>query len=161
MSGISSTLKDEIKKTKDERHKDKFKFISTILLSNIMVAMLCLPMGKHEEVKSLSLKTIHPEHQIMLIPLDALVSEEAIKNAETPVSLITKENKIVSRKAYLHGTSKKENDLNYFKVEIKNADLKIVAQAMKEELIAIPFVENITSPIPSTIKKGSKYEVNF
>lgn len=159
MNGINSTLKDEIKKGQDEKRKEKFKLLSTIILSNILVATLCLSGGQVEK-KALPPKTLHHNHQVMLLPLSAFLSEDSLREKETIVTLLTKSNKVISSKAYLHELVKKENDFSYFKIEIANQDLKKVSESVNQELVAIPYVATIERPRPPK-PRGSKYEIDF
>ena len=159
MNGTNSTLKDEIKKGQDEKRKEKFKLLSTIVLSNILVAALCLP-GRQSEKVTLPQKTLHADYQVMLLPLSAFLSEDSLKEKETLVTLLTKSNQVISSKAYLHELVKKENDLSYFKIEIANKDLKKVSESVNQELVAIPYVAVVDKPrLPET--RGSKYEIDF
>lgn len=158
MNGISSTLKEEIKKTQDSKKKEKFKFIAAIVVTNLMVAVLCMPSKEEKIAPEQTIKTLHPNHQMMVIPLQALVSSAHEKNSETPVSLVSRDKKIISVKAYLHEEVKSSNEVTQFKIEISNADVVKVSQATDSGVIAVPYVENkkITS-----IKRGSKYEVSL
>jgi hypothetical protein len=158
MDGISSTLKEEIKKSQDSKKKEKFKFIAAIVVTNLMVAVLCMPSKEEKIAPEQTIKTLHPNHQMMVIPLQALVSSAHEKNSETPVSLVSRDKKIISVKAYLHEEVKSSNEVTQFKIEISNADVVKVSQATDSGVIAVPYVENkkITS-----IKRGSKYEVSL
>lgn len=158
MNGISSTLKEEIKKSQDSKKKEKFKFIAAIVVTNLMVAVLCMPSKEEKIAPEQTIKTLHPNHQMMVIPLQALVSSAHEKNSETPVSLVSRDKKIISVKAYLHEEVKSSNEVTQFKIEISNADVVKVSQATDSGVIAVPYVENkkITS-----IKRGSKYEVSL
>ena len=158
MNGISSTLKEEIKKTQDSKKKEKFKFIAAIVVTNLMVAVLCMPSKEEKIAPEQTIKTLHPNHQMMVIPLQALVSSAHEKNSETPVSLVSRDKKIISVKAYLHEEVKSSIEVTQFKIEISNADVVKVSQATDSGVIAVPYVENkkITS-----IKRGSKYEVSL
>lgn len=159
MNGISSTLKEEIKKSQDSKKKEKFKLLATILVSNIMVAMLCLP-SKSVEVKNDShiVKVLHPSHQMMVIPMQAFLSQIGSEQSEVPVTLMTKDNKIIAAKAFLHEEIKNSEGITQFKIEISNQDILKVSQATNLGVIAVPYVEN--KKIPS-IKRGSKYEVSL
>ncbi len=159
MNGISSTLKEEIKKSQDSKKKEKFKFIAAIVVTNLMVALLCLPSSKEEnKVPEKIVKTLHANHQMMVLPLQALVSSAHETNPETPVSLVSRDKKIISVKAYLHEEVKSSNEVTQFKIEISNADVVKVSQATDSGVIAVPYVENKKT---TSIKRGSKYEVSL
>jgi hypothetical protein len=158
MNGISSTLKEEIKKTQNTKKKEKFKFIAAILVTNLMVAVLCLPSKEENIAPKQTVKLLHSNHQMMVIPLQALVSTAHEKNLETPVSLVSRDKKIISFKAYLHEEVKTSGEVSQFKIEISNADVVKVSQATESGVIAVPYVEN--KKIIS-MKRGSKYEVSL
>jgi len=159
MNGISSTLKEEIKKSQDSKKKEKFKFIAAIVITNLMVAVLCMPSNKEEQITpKQTIKTLHANHQMMVIPLQALVSNAHETNPETAVSLVSRDKKVISAKAYLHEEVKSSNEVTQFKIEISNADVVKVSQATESGVIAVPYVENKKI---NSIKRGSKYEVSL
>lgn len=167
MNGISSNLKDELKKTNESKQKTKIRFFGAIIISNVLVALLCLP--SQEPVKEKlnpSNKTLHINYQIMVLPLNLLISSEDQKLAETPVTLISVDKKVLIKKAYLHGEIQKEKSddnlfegsLRHFKIEIPQHDLLHVSDLLEKGVIAIPYVEIQVSKIKN---QGSKYEVSF
>ena len=159
MNGISSTLKEEIKKSQDSKKKEKFKFIAAIVITNIMVAILCLPSSKEQIVATPTIsKTIHPNYQMMVLPAEALISEMAQNSSETIVSLVSKDKKIIAHKAYLHEEVKISGEAPRFKIEINNNDIVRVSEFVEAGMIAIPYVENKKTNL---IKRGSKYEVSI
>lgn len=158
MNGISSNLKEEIKKSIDSKKREQFKFVAVILLTNLLVAILCTPSKKESGHTKEKVKILHMNHQMMVIPLQALVSSDYEKNTETPVSLISRDKKIISNKAYLHEIIKASDESSHFKIEIPNTDIVKVSQAAGLGMIAIPYVENKKIP---TLKKGSKYEISI
>lgn len=162
MNGISSTLQDELKKTKDSKQKEKLKFVGTILLTNILVALICMPSFETKEEKEKAvLKTSHVNHQFILLPLTVLVSKESMELPETSVTLVSKENKVIVSRAYLHELVKTENEQSFYKVEINNSELKRVNEIITVGALAIPhIIEQKTAHKKSTYK-GSKYEVNL
>lgn len=158
MNGVSSTLKEEIKKSYDSKKKEKFKFIAVIIVTNLMVAILCLPSKKDPLPPVQAIKTLHSNHQMMVIPLQALVSIAHDKNLETPVSLISRDKKIISVKAFLHEEIKNSGEISQFKIEISDADVVKVSQAAESGVIAVPYVENKKITMS---KRGSRYEVSL
>ena len=158
MNGISSTLKEEIKKSQDSKKKEKFKFIAAIVITNLMVAVLCMPSKEKNKTPEQTIKTLHANYQMMVLPLQALFSSAHENNPETPVSLVSRDKKIISIKAYLHEEVKASGEISQFKIEISNADVVKVSQATESGVIAVPYVEN--KKIIS-IKRGSKYEVSL
>ena len=158
MNGVSSTLKEEIKKSKDLKIREKYKFVGAIIITNLLVAILCLPSNAVKEVPAPRRKTLHPNHQMMVIPLHAMVSNSHDINLETPVSLIAKDKKILSVKAYLHEKVKNTEEISQYKIEILNTDVLKVSQATDTGVIAVPYVENKKF---IHIKKGSRYEISL
>jgi hypothetical protein len=101
MNGISLTLKEEIKKTIDLKKKEKFKFIGAILTTNLLVAMICTPSSNSTVAVKENKRIFHPNYQVMIMPLQALVSSSEEDAAETTVTLLSKDKKIIAEKAYL------------------------------------------------------------
>ena len=159
MNGISSTLKDEIQKSKDSKKKEKFKLILTILATNALVAMLCLP-GKevNSEVKKLE-RSLHAFHEQMILPLEVLIPEDHSNASEIPVTLVSKDQKIIVRKAFLHEAVSSKNDVAQFKIEIPTNEIVKASEYINEGMLAIPYVE--VKLKPKSVKKESKYEVNI
>lgn len=158
MNGISSTLKEEIKKSHDTKKKEKFKFIGAILATNLMVAVICMPSQETKIAEKQSLKILHPNYQMMALPLQALVSNVSENDPETAVTLITRDKKVIAEKAFLHEEIKSSGELTQFKIEISNTDIAKVGPATEQGVIAVPYVEK---KINKSIKRGSKYEVSL
>lgn len=162
MNGISSTLKDEIKKSYDKKHKEKFKFLSAIIVTNLLVALLCLPSKESKTPTTKPQKILHPHHQMMLIPLEALVTESGSDIPETPVTLISKNKKIIVEKAWLHEALKSDNDDSQFKIEIPDQQVEHVSANAFLGMIAVPYVEKSKKPLVIVKpKRGSKYEISL
>jgi len=158
MNGISSNLKDEIKKSQDTKKKEKFKFIGAILATNLMVAVICMPSSETIIAKEEHHKIFHPNFQLMVLPLQALVSNTVESDPETAVSLLSRDKKLIAEKAYLHEEIKGTGDITQFKIEISNADVAKIGLALESGVIAVPYVENKKT---KSIKRGSKYEVSL
>ncbi len=161
MNGSNSSLKDEIKKSLDDKQKQKFKFAASLILSNIMVAALCLSFSetpKMEAAKKIE-RVLHPEHQIMIVPLSALLVEDHESTKEVPVTLVTRDQKTIAPKAYLHQLAKKNEDTLHFKIEINNRDIAKVTASFNEGVVAIPYVEQIKRE--KRKYQESKYEVSL
>lgn len=158
MNGISSNLKEEIKKSVDVKKKQNFKFVICILCTNLMVALLCWEGSPKIKPEPKALKALHSDHQIMEIPLKALISENSHKLFETPVTIISKDKKIIATKAWLHEEVKKDSEESYYKIEISNADIVKISESMEIGMIAIPYVKQ---KAVTTKKRGSRYEVSI
>jgi hypothetical protein len=158
MNTVSSTLKEEIKKSHDTKKKERFKFISTILATNLLVAVVCMPSSETKIAEKQSIKIVHRDYQIMVLPLQALVSPTQESDPETAVSLLSKDKKIIAEKAYLHEEVKGFEGVTQFKIEISNTDVAKIGLASESGVIAVPYVEN--KKIKS-MKRGSKYEVSL
>ncbi len=157
MNGISSSLKDEIKKSSESKKKDKFRFIACILCTNLLVATLCWQSSPETIAIQTIKKIIHPDHQLMEVPMVALVPESSLKLPESPVTIISKNKKIIANKAWLHEEISKESGSSHFKIEISNNDIVRVSESMEIGMIAVPYVEKKQSPK----KQGSRYEVSI
>lgn len=154
MNGISSNLKEELKKNTHNKTREKIRFFSAIIVTNILVALICLPSNSGPVKTHKPAITLHPGHQLLILPLTLLLpvdpSQESI-----PVTLISKEKKVLVKKAWLHNDSHKDNR---FKIEIPESELVHVSRALEEDMIAVPYVETKMTKIS---RKGSKYEVNL
>ncbi len=164
MNGISSNLKEELKKTSNSKNKDRLKFVSMILVTNILVALICLP-GEDAPIvkKNDNSRTFHAHHKMLILPLTPLLSI-ANEEKEIPVTLISKTKKIIVKKAFLHNqqNESKPNDgeVNRFKIEIPESELETSRVLIEEDMIAVPYVEN--KKFAKAVKKqGSKYEINL
>lgn len=157
MNGISSTLKEEIKKSGDKKHREKFKFLAAVLVTNIMVALLCLPMNETKISPKKESRLTHTGHQMMTIPLNVLVTN--LDSPEIPVSLVSKDNKIIVEKAWLHEMVRSVGELPQFKIEIFNADVVRVSEFVDLGMVAVPYVEKIKTKV--SVKRGSKYEISI
>lgn len=157
----NTSLKDEIKKSRDDKKKEKLKFIISLILSNLVVLTLCLNFSSHppnQQFKTLE-KKLHSHHQMMIIPLESMLVEEKIGAAEIPITLLSRNHKKIAEKAFLHQLVKKEDNVQHFKIEIHNQDLSDVTASINEGVIAIPYVEEIKREIKKP--RGSKYEVSL
>jgi hypothetical protein len=158
MNGISSTLKEEIQKTKDKSKKEKFKFIFAILITNALVAMICLPGAPTKVEAQTNTKRLHPGHEMMVLPLDVLLPEEAKIKDETLVTLVSKDKKVIIQKAYLHEKLINKNETSQFKIEIPSSEIVKASDHINDGMLAVPYVEK---KAVKTIKRGSKYEINI
>ena len=158
MNGISSNLLEEIKKSGDIKKKQNFKFAACIVTTNLMVALLCWQSPPEIKLDTKISKTLHSDYQIMEIPLSALISESSRGLSETPVTIISKDKKVIAQKAWLHEEVKKDSNDSYFKVEVSNADIVKVSEGMEVGLVAIPYVEQKAVTIK---KRGPRYEVSI
>lgn len=159
MNGISSNLKDEIKKSGDRKNKEKFKFIAAVLVTNIMVAVLCLPMKDPQPEIKKNLKILHSGYQMMGLPLNVLVTTADETLPEIAVSLVSKDKKIIVEKAWLHEALKTEGDIPQFKIEISNEDVLQISKYASEGMLAVPYVPKKKAML--SLKRGSKYEVSI
>lgn len=168
MNGISSSLKDELKKTNDTKLKAKIKFATAIVGSNLLVALLCLPSTKAlpPTQAAVIVKTQHIGHKMMVLPIQLLLSDEDLKKTETIITLVSSDKKVIVPKAFLHeeipqkssGESFQNEDQKHFKIEIPDSDLVKISDFIEKGVIALPYVLVKTA---KTIKRGSNYEVSF
>lgn len=157
MNGISSNLKDEIKKSSESKKKEKFKFIACIVCTNILVATLCWQKSPEVIQENIITKILHADHQLMEVPMEALVPESSLKLSESPVTIISKNNKVIANKAWLHEEITKDSGPSHFKIEISNNDIVRVSESMEVGMIAVPYVEKKKQ----VQKRGSRYEVSI
>ncbi len=165
MNGISSNLKEELKKTSNSKNKDRLKFFVTIIVTNALVALICLPAKESSSVKKEdTTRTLHANHKMLILPLTLLLSINDSEK-EIPVTLISKTKKIIVKKAFLHSKEKNslsidDHETNRFKIEIPENELEISHVLLEEEMIAVPYVENKKNAKPAQTQ-GSKYEINL
>ena len=159
MNGISSNLADEIKKSGDRKNKEKFKFLAAVLVTNIMVAILCRPSGETKPEIKKDLRLTHAGHQMMVVPLNVLVTETSANLNEIPVSLVSRDKKVIVEKAWLHEVVKTEGEIPQFKIEINNEDVVRVSEFVSEGMVAVPYVQKKKNKL--NVKRGSRYEVSI
>lgn len=164
MNGISSNLKEELKKTSNSKHKDRLKFFATIIVTNALVALICLPSERSiSEKKEVTSRTVHTNHKMLILPLTLLLSI-ADEEKEIPVTLISKTKKIIVKKAFLHtkenNSLSRDGEASRFKIEIPESELETSRVLLEEEMIAVPYVEN-KKIYKSVNYQGSKYEINL
>lgn len=154
MNGISSNLKEELKKSTNNKTRDRIRFFSAIVATNLLVALICLPSsdGQTKTIKPSII--LHPNHQLLVLPLTLLLPMDQSQES-VPVTLISKDKKVLVRKAWLHNESSKDGR---FKVEISESELVHVGSTLEEEMVAVPYVE---TKIRNVTSRGSKYEVNL
>ena len=137
MNGISSNLKDEIKKSSESKKKEKFKFLACIFVSNLVVVLLCWQNPSEVTISPIILKKLHADHQLMEVPMEARVPESVLKLSEAPVTIISKNKKIIANKAWLHEEVKKGLGISHFRVEISNSDVVRISEAMEIGMVAV------------------------
>lgn len=161
MNGISSTLKEEIKKGQLIKNREKLRLLAAILLSNAMVALLCLSGQESSPPSPKKQNYLHANHQILLLKLNALV--EVPKSTDRPVdiSILSAGRKMLIAKAYLHSQVTESDDGPRFKIEIPDTEVLKVNAMLNEELIAVPYVEQKYVAIKKAEAGGSRYETTL
>ena len=102
-------------------------------------------------------KALHEAHSIIEMPLEIYITDEELAKNETPVTLLTKDSKIIAQKAYIHHQLYKTAEARVFKIEINHKDLKRLGEKISDEVIALPFIEQKTKLV-----SGEKnYEYSF
>jgi hypothetical protein len=154
MNGISSNLKEELKKSTNNKTRDRIRFLSAIVITNIFVAMICLPSSNGQTKSVKPVFKLHPNHQLLILPLTLLLPlDQSLESV--PVTLISKDKKVLVKKAWLHNEILKEN---HFKIEILESEVVHVSATTEEDMIAVPYVE---TKLRKVTARGSKYEVNL
>ena len=164
---MNGTIYEEIKKNGNSKKKEKLKVGVTIILTNLLVALLCLSFGSKNALpvdRITKTKITHPFYKMISIPLNVLIDIDQ-SSTETPVTLMTKSKKILIYKAYLHEilpSSIKELDgPARFKIEIPEAEVLKLSAEGSEVMIAIPEIK-LDEKIKKTINpRVSKYEINL
>lgn len=154
MNGISSNLKEELKKNNHSKTREKIRFFSALLVTNILVALICLPSSNAPAKITKPTITLHPGHQLLILQLTILLPVDPSLES-IPVTLLSKEKKVIVKKAWLHNESLKDNR---FKIEIAESELVHASSSFEEDMVAVPYVETKMRKVTS---RGSKYEVNL
>lgn len=151
-----SNLMQEVEKKQTAHKKEKLKFIATLLISNLFVALI---FGHQSQEKTLTKsKLIHENHIFLEVPLNSFVDQTLMDKEETPISLVNKQNKIIIQKAYLHEFLNLDEDRKIYKLEIPKEKIDQLTKALNDDIIAVP--EIMTKKVTHK-KQGSKYEINF
>lgn len=154
---LAGSLQAELKKNVNQKKREHLKFFATILLSNLVVALLCWS-PKKEDLPA-STKIAHKEFVMLEIPLTVLIDNEAFNQKEIPVTLLDQKKNIISQKAYLHQKTKDVGDLSYFKIEINPQEVRQVSRELGDLLVAVPYID---LPKPKNkITKERSYETHF
>lgn len=151
-----SNLMQEVEKKQAANKKEKLKFIATLLISNLFVAII---FGHKSEEQILThKKIIHENHIFLEVPLNSFVDQTLMEKEETAISLVDKQNKIIIQKAYLHEFLSLNEDKKIYKLEIPKEKIDQLTKALNDDIIAVPEIMNkkVTHK-----KQGSKYEINF
>lgn len=167
---MNGTIFDEVKKNSQNKKKEKLKFLTALIFSNIFIAVLVLQFTEKQTPQLipqiLQTKKIHKDYKMLILPLNVMIETNS-DSSEIPVSLINEQKKIIIKKAYLHTkiSSNQNSDLinkiSQFKIEINQNDLPKLASEFSENLIAIPEIQE-TKEKTKTISKGkSKYEISI
>lgn len=160
MNEISSTLKDEIKKSKEKNYKEKFKLFFTIIITNIFVFFFFAKKENINKPAVINLKKIHNAYKMMVFPAVSLVGDLKDKENENPVTLMSKDKKIIASKAFLHEiSSRSDKGEQQFKIEISEEDVIKISDAIETGVIIVPYMNQKKNNIPAT--KGSKYEISL
>jgi hypothetical protein len=163
---MTGTIFEELKKNDLNKKKEKLKFITAVLLTNILVALSSWSLfadSPSEGVLKRPEKTLHPHHKMIIAPLTVL-SEISADSVETPVTLMSKNKKILVQKAYLHEEVRPKNaeemGTTRFKIEIPDEEVLKLSEELLDSMIAIPEVK-LNRPGKAVTKRISKYEMVF
>lgn len=163
---MNGTIYDEIKKNGESKKREKLKFFTAIITTNLLVAILCLSFGGPSPASSTKVATriLHPHFKMIIVPLTVLIDIDPGAR-ETAISLMTKSKKILIRKAYLHEEVKKTDgsteSLPRFKIEIPEDEVMKISADSEVEMIAIPEIKLTSKHNSTTNKRVSHYEVNL
>lgn len=163
MNGVSSTLKEEIKKSQQIKKREKIRFLTALLFSNALVAFLLFPSNDNIKDSSKEVKMkLHLNHQIILLKMNSLVEVPKENEAPVEISIITVGKKLLISKAYLHShVSSDDAEERRFKIEIPESDILKINAIQNEDLIAIPYIKTKISFQKKQAFGGAKYEINL
>lgn len=163
---MNGTIFDELKKNDLSKKKEKLKFFTAMLLTNLLVALTSWSLFADSPARSHSMppeKKIHPHFKMIIAPLTVL-AETIPGAAEMPVTLMNKNKKVLIQKAYLHEeirpTKGEEMGMTRFKIEIPEEDVLKLGEDLGETMLAIPEVK-LNRPGKAVTKRISKYEMVF
>ncbi len=161
MNGISSNLKEELKKSTLNKKREKLKFLSAILISNALVAMLCLP-SQDERPLIQKKRELHTGFQLLELNLNPLLALEDLKGPHL-VTLLASDKKVLVQKAWLHEEiAIKDSSLQQkrrFKIEIPENELLKLSATTDEMMIAVPHITKVQTT--KKVARGSQYEINL
>lgn len=154
---MSGNLFDELKKNDLSKKRDKLKFVTAVVLTNLLVGLATYSLcGQGVETKPHPkvVHIIHPNHKMIVAPL-TLLTEFDSDMAEIPVTLMDRNKKILVQRAYLHEETK-----GRFKIEIPEEDVLKLSADLDSPMIAIPGL-NKELPKLAAKKRVSKYEITL
>ena len=161
MNGISSNLKEELKKSTLNKKREKLKFLSAILISNALVAMLCLP-SQDERPLVQKKRELHAGFQLLELNINPLLALEDSKGPHF-VTLLASDKKVLVQKAWLHEeVIIKDSSLQQkrrFKIEIPENELLKLSALADEIVIAVPHMIKVQTT--KKVARGSQYEINL
>ena len=161
MNGISSNLKEELKKSSQNKNREKIKFLVALLISNALVAMLCLP-SNETKIMIQKKRELHAGHQLLELTLNPLL---AIEDSKRPlaVTLLSADKKTLVQKAWLHEeVLTKDHSLSpkrRFKIEIPESELLKLSPFEDALVIAVPHIQKVV--MAKKMARRSQYEINL
>lgn len=167
---MSPSLYDQIKKNDFDNKRHKQKYLFSIILSNILIACATSQFFSKKNLvfQNTTIKSepmnFHLRHKLVVIPVNNLVPIDSLSK-ETPITLLSSENKVVIAKAYLYKkiiSPQLDNSKDYFQVEIPENELIKLINQKNESLTAVPQIDSqIISQYQNHQTKESKYEIHF
>ncbi len=128
--------------------------------------MACLNFNNPEprELQKTSIKILHDQYQMVILPLSVLVDLSALEK-ESPVTLLDKNKKIIIQKAYLHeelnNTNHELGATPHFKIEISKADILKLSANGEDQMIAIPEIHEPITKNKNLNQRASPYEISL
>ncbi len=163
---MTGTIFEELKKNDLNKKKEKLKFFTAVLLTNCLVALSSWSLfadSPSENVARSPQKLLHPHHKMIIAPLTVLAETSPLAS-ETPVTLMSKNKKILIQKAYLHEEVHPKNGeelgTTRFKIEIPEEEVLKLSEDLLDPMLAIPEVKQ-NRPGKAVTKRISKYEMVF
>jgi len=160
---MNGNIYEEIKKNGNSKRREKLKFMTIIISTNILAVVFGYAIAPNElpsPVQKTIQKIIHPHFKMIVVPLTVLIDINEI-GEETPITLMSKSKKILIPKAYLHELIPAKNqDLEsttHYKIEIPEDQILRLTTNSEEPMFAIPeLINHENKPI---LKRVSQYEV--
>jgi hypothetical protein len=157
----SGTFLEQVKKNEETKKRKNLKYIFTVLVSNICVAMIFYTPAKEiiNDVNTSPL-VIHTGFRMMTLNISPLVQIDQVQK-ENRISLLNSKKKIVLSLGYLHEEIKNDQDpsTRRFNIEIPEKQTLEISSFADEKLVAIPAIE--IKKTANNFHQGSKYEVNL
>ena len=160
---MNGNIYEEIKKNGNSKRREKLKFMTIILSTNVLAVVFGYAIAPNElpfPTQKTIQKIIHPHFKMIVVPLTVLIDINQT-GEETPITLMSKSKKILIPRAYLHEMILAKNqDLESttrYKIEIPEDQILQLTTNSEDPMFAIP--ELVNHENKPTLKRVSHYEI--